>query len=122
MLGVPKNLDLSEFKGNLLSQISVCKYQISFNFFEPTVSITAMGSWELKDAFGNRVDGSDSSPEYAKGDASYWNIILGKVVKNVEIDPPRSILFYFESGYILQIFDDLGPYESIQIQPGDIFF
>jgi hypothetical protein len=122
MLGVPKDLDLSKFKGNFLSHVTVCQYQISFDFFEPAVSITAMGSWELKDASGNRVDGSDESPEYANRDACYCNRILGKVVKSVEIAPPHSISFHFESGHTLQIFDDLGPYDSIQIQSGDIYF
>jgi hypothetical protein len=122
MRGIPKDLDLSKFKDNLLDHISICQHQISFVFFEPRTSITAMGRWELKDDFGKLVDGSNNSPEYAKRDACYCNKILGKAVKRLDITAPYSISFSFESGHVLTIFDDLGPYECIQIQPGDIYF
>jgi hypothetical protein len=58
---------------------------------------------------------------YAKHKAIYCNQILGKSVKDCEISPPHSFSLNFESGHVLTFFDDLGPYECINIQPGDIY-
>jgi len=124
MHGVPKNLDLSKIKGNFLSHITICQYQISFCFFEPAISVTAEGKWELKDAKGQLIDGINEANEdfaYAKQKAFYCNQILGKIVKDFEISPPHSFSLHFESGHTLTFFDDLGPYERINIQPGDIY-
>jgi hypothetical protein len=124
MYGVPKNLDLSKIKGNFLSHITICQYQISFWFYKPSVSIAAEGKWELKDAKGQLIDGPSEENidfTYAKQKAFYSNQILGKVVKDFEISPPHSFSLHFESGHILTFFDDLGPYECINIQPGGVY-
>jgi len=124
MTGVPEKLDLSKVKGNSLSHITICQYQISFSFFEPTINITATGKWELKDAKGQLIDGPSEDNEdfaYAKHKAIYCNQILGKVVEDCEISPPYSFSLHFESGHVLTFFDDLGPYECINIEPDGIY-
>jgi hypothetical protein len=95
-----------------------------FLLFEPSISVTAEGKWELKDASGKFIDGMSEENEdfaYAKQKAICCNQILGKIVKDFEISAPNSFSLHFESGHVLIFFDDLGPYECINIQPGDIY-
>jgi hypothetical protein len=124
MHGVPKELDLTKIKGNFLSHIAIYQYQVSFCFFEPIISITAEGKWELKDAKGELIDGPSKANEdfdYAKHKAFYCTQVLGKVVKEVNVSPPNSFSLRFETGHVLTFYDDLGPYERINIQPDGIY-
>jgi hypothetical protein len=52
MYGVPKDLDLSRFRGDSLIQIAIGEFQIQFHFGSRS-SIAVEGDWELKDQSGN---------------------------------------------------------------------
>jgi hypothetical protein len=117
MYGVPADLDLSRFKEAVLIQLCIGEFQVQFHF-HPIGTISVAGKWELRDAAGSLIDGMKPN---AERDALYIHVLLGKSVDGFSLDAPRSFSLCFESGYVLTIFDDSGPYESFSIQPGDIF-
>lgn len=116
MHGVPKDLDLSKFKGTSLVAVIIGEMQVQFGF-HPEGRISAYGEWMLTDSTGNVLDAMQDN---SKRDAYYLHRILGKSVRDCELDAPHSFSLVFDSGHKLTLFDDLGPYECISIQPGDI--
>ena len=55
MYGVSPNLPLIRLVGQTVDSVSLCRYQVSFNF-ECQDYVCAMGSWELRDSTGRICD------------------------------------------------------------------
>jgi hypothetical protein len=117
MYGVPANLDLSRFVGATLIQICLGEYDLQFHF-HPDGSISVLGHWELASGDGTVID---CATENADREIYRLHVLLGSTVVNTSIDPPRSLSMQFDEGYVLTVYDDSKQYESISIQPGDIY-
>ena len=117
MYGVPVDLDLSLFKGAVLTQLCVGEFQVQFRF-HPIGTISVEGRWELRDTLGSLID---QMKRNAERDSFYLHVLLGKSVDGFSLDAPRSFSLCFETGHVLTIFDDTRQYESFSIQPGDIY-
>ena len=87
--------------------------------FDPETIISVEGDWQLRDATGNLLDASTDN--YATHNGFRVQAILGKKVIAYSISPPESFSLQFESGHVLSFIDNLPNYESISIQPGNIF-
>src|SRR5438270_12824182 len=102
MYGVSPDLDLLQFEGAVLIQLCVGQFQLQFHF-HPSVEISVEGKWELRDRAGSLIDGLERG---AKGNALYAHRLLGEKVDSFSLDAPHSFSLWFESGYVLTIFDD----------------
>lgn len=120
----PSDLNLSAFYGASLNPICLGPFDLQFNF-SSGANLTVEGSWQLLDAKGALVDGSEGRDGDAPGNQSHanWRVhsLLGDIVESGVVDPPRSFTLRFASGNRLIVFDDSDKYESFSIQPGDIF-
>lgn len=125
MYGVPSDLDLTGFYGANLNQICLGPFDLAFNF-STGMHISVEGLWELREADGSLIDGSEGKVADKPGNRSRrnWQVrsLLADTVVSGDVDAPRSFTLVFASGRRLTIFDDPdAPYESFSIQPGDIF-
>lgn len=118
MYGVPADLDLSHLENSVLIQLCIGQYQTQFHF-HPSSSISVEGKWELRDASGTLVDGTERN--LLREGAIHAHRLLGKRVSGASLDAPRSFSLCFEGGDVLTIYDDSTEYESFTIQPGNIF-
>jgi hypothetical protein len=121
MHGIPKNLDLSQFKNALLLQICLGEHIVYFKF-DSSATIGVEGAWRLIDSEGELIDQSIKDTE-KNTDRQYYklHLLLGKKVLSYIVDSPTSFTLIFEENYELKLIDDSKQYESISIQPGDIF-
>ena len=117
MYGVPADLDLSRFKDAVLINLWLGEFQVDFRF-QPNVSVSVEGKWELRDSTGSLVDWMKPN---AQRDALYIHVLLGKRVEGFSLDAPRSFSPRFETGHVLTVFDESRECESFSIQPADIF-
>lgn len=121
MHGIPENLELSQFENSTLSQICLGEFIIYFNF-DSLASISIEGAWILKNSDGELIDQSICNSE-TNSDRQYYklHVLLGKKVVSSSIEVPKSFSLLFEGNYELTFIDDSKKYETISIQPGDIF-
>ena len=117
MHGVPKDLDLSRFKGATLIQLALGEHQIQFHFY-PDANISVEGRWELRDSAGTLID---QDAEHSEREAYYLHVLLGRDVEGYSVSAPHSFFLRFETGHVLTVFDSKERYESFSIQPGDIY-
>jgi len=116
MYGVPADLDLSRLENSVLIQLCIGQYQMQFHF-HPSSLISVEGKWELRDASGTLLDGTERN--LLRENAIDAHRLLGKRVSGASLDAARSISLCFEGGDLLTIYDDSTEYESFYIQPGD---
>jgi hypothetical protein len=118
MYGVSANLPVNHFVGQTLDSVTLCRYQVSFNF-DPDY-VCAMGSWELRDPSGSLTDqemATDLEIEISlrNRDGYSFHKIIGQDVTACEINPPLSFTLKFANNYSLTVFDDGEQYEFIQM-------
>ena len=119
MNGIPSSLDLTPFHGSSLDQIALGQYIVQFRFSgDQPREIGVEGRWELRSASGAVVD---SAQENVSREAYRVHALLGRTVVKSEVNAPKSFALHFDSGHMLEIFDDDPRYESFSIQPGDVF-
>jgi hypothetical protein len=116
MYGVPKDLDLSRFRGDSLIQIAIGEFQIQFHFGSGS-SIAVEGDWELKDQSGKLID---RDMENSARESYHIHHLLGRTVLTTKLDPPKSISLHFDNGMTLTILDSSNQFESFLVQPGNI--
>ena len=121
MYGVSTELPLHHFVGQTLECITICPYQISFNFSTGRDTICAMGSWELHDENNDLIDKEIAIDQLKIADRDSYRIhkVVGQDVTAYDIDSPLSFTLRFANGYSLRIFDDSPQYEFISITIGD---
>ena len=123
MYGVSANLPLYRFVGQTLECITICQYQISFNFSTGRDAVCAMGSWELHDENDYLIDKETAinlELKVALRDRENYRVhkIIGQDIVAYKIDSPLSFTLRFNNGYSLTIFDDSHQYEFISITIG----
>ncbi|MFL5329312.1 MAG: hypothetical protein ACJ8C4_10390 [Gemmataceae bacterium] len=116
MYGVPADLPIQRFVGDHLAQVRIGMDGIHFAFGN-TGSISAYGTWELRDRSGNLID---CYQDQLERESYRVHVIFNETVTVVSIDPPQSFSFDFASGHRLTVFDDGPEYESIMIMPDEI--
>jgi hypothetical protein len=117
MYGIPNDLDLSLFVGATLVQIGLGQFDLQFHF-HPDGSVSIQGHWELIDAEERIID---FAIENAERDAYRIHVLLGQVVVGSQLNPPDSFSLGFANGFTLKVFDNSKEYETISIQPGNIY-
>ena len=117
MHGVPKDLDLSIFRGKTLTLVGIGEHAVYFHF-HPEGLLSVEGTWEVLSSEGTVID---QSMEHADRSEYRVHRLLSHDVVGSELDPPSSFSLRFSNGYVLRVFDDSEQYESFSIQPGDIY-
>lgn len=115
MYGVPEDLPLQRFVGDLLSQVRIGVDGVHF-VFGRAGTIAVEGRWELVDSDGSVVD---RYQEHAARESYRVHVILNADVAGFSISPPRSFSLRFATGHQLIVHDEPG-YESFHIYPDEI--
>ncbi|MCL2448951.1 MAG: hypothetical protein FWD17_08400 [Polyangiaceae bacterium] len=110
MHGVPKDLPLDAFVGQMLNQIALGRFQTQLRFERGDISIE--GGWELTSPDGQLID---RAQDHAARDCYRIHRILDLPVSRFEIDAPASFTLIFEPGYRFTVFDDSEHYESFSV-------
>lgn len=131
MYGVPADLDLAMFVATRLNRIGLAKFQLQLYFgkdaapFDPGVYLSVEGYWELWSADGELVDhgpnGARTGTEPVTQAAFRAHALVSQMVIGFELASPESFTLVFDDGQRLRVFDDSDRYESVSIQPGNIF-
>ena len=117
MYGDPADLPITRFVGDALFQICIGMDGVHF-VFGRAGTISAHGTWELRDAAGLLVD---EALEHSDREHYRIHVILNADVASYSLDPPHSFSLTFSTGHVLSIFDDTPRYESFAIQPDGIY-
>jgi hypothetical protein len=117
MYGVPADLPVQRFIGDILCQVRIGMDGVHFAFNNSGI-ISVGGRWELIDSSGEMVD---CACDYDKREAYRLHALFNQEVVNCSINPPHSFSLMFASGHRLTIYDDTPQYESFSIQPGNFF-
>jgi hypothetical protein len=117
MHGVPQDLDLSPFQGADLIQIAIGCYDLQLNFSPEDRKISVWGHWELSDSTGTMID---QAQEHLSRDSYKVHRLLGRTVTAYSVEAPKSVTLTFDNGMTMTFYDD-SEYESLSIQPGNIF-
>lgn len=111
MYGVPADLPLEPFIGDLCCQISIRQHQLQFRFTGAGV-ISVEGKWELRDSVGDLID---QSQEQKVREAYRIHKIIDVPLAGYRIDAPESFTLYFADGSSLTIYDDSKQHASFQL-------
>lgn len=124
MHGVPPDLDLTDLYGGRLDQICLGPFDLQFRF-STGHRFSVWGEWKLLDAGGGLLDESVGAVSEGPGNQSRngWRVrdLLSDIVEMVEVDAPESLSVRFTSGRVLLLRDGSREFESLSIQPGDIY-
>lgn len=108
---IPRDIHLDFLVGKELSSITVCRYQISFNF-DPKGYIGVESAFEI-------VDGTKKIYwEQEHPDVHIPIQLFGTKVSRYTVEDERTLAITFENKMLIRIFDNSDQYESLQISDG----
>ena len=104
---------LEHLRGEVVTQIAVGEFQVLFATGpKSNGGISIEGRCELLDAAGRVVDVWDRGQ---RSKQFQFFDLLGKTIRDVEIDSEKSFVVTFADGYNLRVVDNSDQYESFSV-------